>query len=142
MANPDLTRFIEAHRQSYQSALSEIRNGRKTSHWMWYIFPQLLGLGHRPISCYYSIRDLDEAEAFLRNPYLGGNLLEICRALLALHTDDATEVFGKPDDMKLRSSMTLFSLVDGCDPVFREVLDKYFGGKRDLRTLELLGLED
>ena len=142
MANPDLTRFTEAHRQSYQSALSEIRNGRKTSHWMWYIFPQLLGLGHSPISRYYSIRDLDEAEAFLRNPYLGGNLLEICRALLALHTDDATEVFGKPDDMKLRSSMTLFSLVDGCDPVFREVLDKYFGGKRDLRTLELLGKED
>ncbi|MBR6348694.1 MAG: DUF1810 domain-containing protein, partial [Spirochaetales bacterium] len=112
------------------------------SHWMWYIFPQLLGLGHSPISRYYSIRDLDEAEAFLRNPYLGGNLLEICRALLALHTDDATAVFGKPDDMKLRSSMTLFSLVDGCDPVFREVLDKYFGGKRDLRTLELLGKED
>lgn len=142
MANPDLTRFIEAHRQSYQSALSEIRNGRKTSHWMWYIFPQLLGLGHSPTSLYYAIRDLDEAEAFLRNPYLGGNLLEICRALLALHADDATAIFGKPDDMKLRSSMTLFSLVDGCDPVFREVLDKYFGGKRDLRTLELLGLED
>ena len=142
MANPDLTRFIEAHRQSYQSALSEIRNGRKTSCWMWYIFPQLLGLGHSPISRYYSIRNLDEAEAFLRNPYLGGNLLEICRALLALHTDDATAVFGKPDDMKLRSSMTLFSLVDGCDPVFREVLDKYFGGKRDFRTLELLGKED
>ena len=142
MKDPDLTRFIEAHRQSYQSAISEVRNGRKTSHWMWYIFPQLLGLGHSPISRYYSIRDLDEAEAFLRNPYLGGNLLEICRALLALHTDDATAVFGKPDDMKLRSSMTLFSLVDGCDPVFREVLDKYFGGKRDLRTLELLGLED
>lgn len=142
MKDPDLTRFIEAHRQSYQSALSEIRNGRKTSHWMWYIFPQLLGLGCSPTSLYYAIRDLDEAEAFLRNPYLGGNLLEICRALLTLHTDDATAVFGKPDDMKLRSSMTLFSLVDGCDPVFREVLDKYFGGKRDLRTLELLGKED
>ena len=138
----NLERFKQAQEDSYRQALQEIRGGRKRSHWMWYIFPQLLGLGYSPTSLYYAIRDLDEAEAFLRNPYLGGNLLEICRALLALHTDDATAVFGKPDDMKLRSSMTLFSLVDGCDPVFREVLDKYFGGKRDFRTLELLGKED
>ncbi len=141
MSYPNLTRFIEAHRQSYQSALSEIQKGRKTSHWMWYIFPQLLGLGHSPISRYFAIKDLEEAEAFLRDPYLGGNLLEICHTLLDLHTDNAAEVFGKPDDLKLRSSMTLFSLMDGSDPVFQDVLDKFFGGRRDLKTLELLQLD-
>ena len=141
MANTDLTRFIEAQREDYQRALAEIRNGRKTSHWMWYIFPQLVGLGFSQISRYYAIQDLEEAEAFLKDPFLGGNLLEISHALLALDTDNATEVFGQPDDMKLRSSMTLFSLVKDSDPVFRDALDKFFDGKHDSRTLELLGLK-
>ena len=140
MTYPDLERFIEAHKQSYRSALSEIRKGRKTSHWMWYIFPQLAGLGHSPISEYYAISNLDEAASFLQNPFLGGNLREICHALLALKTDNATEVFGKPDDMKLRSSMTLFSLAEGADPVFQDVLDRFFGGRPDSITLKLLGL--
>ena len=107
---------------------------------MWYIFPQIRGLGHSATSQYYAIHDLDEAAAFLHDPFLGGNLLEICHALLALNTSSAAEVFGWPDDMKLRSSMTLFALVPNADPVFQQVLDKYFGGKRDGRTLEILGL--
>ena len=135
----DLSRFTEAHKRAYQTALKEIQKGRKTSHWMWYIFPQIHGLGHSSTSRYYAIHGLDEAGAFLHDPYLGGNLLEICHALLALNTNNATEIFGKPDDMKLKSSMTLFSLVPDADPVFQNVLDKYFSGKRDHRTLEILG---
>lgn len=140
MDNFDISRFIEAHRRSYQSALTEIRNGRKISHWMWYIFPQMQGLGRSPTSQYYSIHSLDEAAAFLRDPYLGGNLREICHVLLSLETNNATEVFGKPDDMKLKSSMTLFSLVEGADTVFQDVLNKFYDGKRDYRTLNILGL--
>lgn len=140
MDNPDISRFVEAHKHSYQSALTEIRNGRKTSHWMWYIFPQIQGLGYSPTSRYYAIHSLDEAAAFLHDPYLGGNLLEICHVLLELGTSNATEVFGGPDDVKLKSSMTLFSLVPDADPVFQNVLDKYFGGKRDRRTMNILGV--
>ena len=134
----ELSRFINAHKQSYQNALEEIRNGHKYSHWMWYIFPQIHGLGKSSTSQYYAIKSLDEAAAFLHDSYLGGNLLEISHALLALNTNNATEVMGKPDDKKLRSSMTLFSLVPGADPVFQNVLDKFFGGKRDQRTLRIL----
>ena len=137
---PDLSRFVDAHKNAFQTALMEIRNGRKQSHWMWYIFPQIRGLGYSSMSQYYAIQDPDEAAAFLRDPYLGKNLLEICSALLELETNDAFEVFGAPDNRKLQSSMTLFSLVPDADPVFRSVLDKFFGGKRDHKTLELLGL--
>ena len=140
MDNLDISRFVEAHTRSYQSALAEIRNGRKISHWMWYIFPQMKGLGHSSTSQYYSIHSLDEAAAFLHDPYLGGNLLEICHSLTALETNNATEIFGRPDDVKLKSSMTLFSLVPDADPVFQNVLDKYYGGKRDRRTLKILGV--
>ena len=140
MDNMDISRFVEAHRHSYQIALTEIRNGKKISHWMWYIFPQVKGLGHSSTSEYYSIHSLDEAAAFLHDPYLGGNLLEICHALIELKTNNAEEVFGRPDDVKLRSSMTLFSLVPDADPVFQNVLDKYYSGKRDRRTLKILGV--
>ena len=140
MENLEITRFIEAHKHSYQNALAEIRNGRKTSHWMWYIFPQIRGLGRSSTSQYYAIQNLDEAAAFLQDPYLGRNLREICHVLLSLETNNATEVFGKPDDIKLKSSMTLFSLVKDTDPVFQEILNKYFGGKRDYRTLKILGI--
>ena len=107
---------------------------------MWFIFPQIHGLGHSSNSQYYAIQSLDEATAFLQDPYLGRNMLEICHVLLTLDTNNATEIFGKPDDMKLKSSMTLFSLVPDADPVFQNVLDKYFDGKRDHRTLKRLGL--
>ena len=136
----DLSRFTEAQMQSYGTALKEIQNGRKVSHWIWYIFPQIHGLGRSSFSQYYAIQSLDEAAAFLHDPYLGGNLLQICRALLALNTNNAKEVMGQPDDMKLRSSMTLFSLVPDSAPVFQNVLEKYFDGKRDNKTLTILNL--
>lgn len=133
-----LQRFEDAHRQDYETALAEIRRGRKTSHWMWYIFPQLKGLGYSPTAQYYGIENLAEAEAFLSHPVLGVHLVEISRALLALETNNADLVFGYPDNLKLRSSMTLFAQIREADPVFGQVLDKFFEGKPDQRTLELL----
>ena len=136
----DLERFVEAQRSDYATALSEIKNGRKQSHWMWYIFPQVLGLGYTSTSMTYSIKDLDEAAAYLLHPVLGNRLVEIYNALLQLETSDAHHVFGSPDNMKLRSSMTLFSLVPGADKVFQAVLDKFFDGKQDEKTLQLLNI--
>ena len=141
MTNFDLDRFIVAHQRDYEIALGEIKNGEKRSHWMWYIFPQMKGLGISTTSQYYAIHNLEEAKAFLQNPYLGKNLLEICNALMQLETNNATEVFGKPDDMKLRSSMTLFAYAAGADSVFVQVLDKFFGGKYDIRTKQMLNIE-
>lgn len=136
----DLSRFTEAHERSYLTALEEIGKGRKRTHWMWNIFPQIRGLGYSPASRYYAVRDLEEAAAFLRDPFLGGHLSEICGVLLELESCSAAEVFGRPDDMKLRSSMTLFSIVAGEDSVYQKVLDKFFEGKRDAQTLRILGL--
>ena len=135
----NLDRFRTAQQRSYQTALSEIRHGCKISHWMWYIFPQIAGLGMSPTSQYYAISGLDEAAAYLRDPVLGERLKEITNVLLSLDTCDASEVFGWPDDMKLRSSMTLFSQVGGADEVFGKVLDKYFRGEPDDMTMSLLG---
>ena len=140
MENFDLSRFTEAHRRAFQTALDEIRGGRKRSHWMWYIFPQIYGLGVTAMSQRYAIQSLDEATAFLNDPYLGGNLRTISEALLQLPTNDPHAVMGYPDDLKLRSCMTLFGLVAGENPVFQKVLDKYYGGVPDDRTLRLLGL--
>lgn len=137
--NSDLSRFTEAYQRDYDLALREIRAGRKESHWMWYIFPQFRGLGHSSLSQYYAIGSIEEASAFLRDPYLGLRLKEICHALLQLETNDPREVFyDPPDDKKLRSSMTLFAQVADGDDVFQNVLDKYFAGKQDGRTLSLL----
>lgn len=137
----DLSRFINAQQRSYQTALAEIRNGRKTSHWIWYIFPQIEGLGRSSTAQYYSIHNMEEAKAFMADPYLRHNLLEISEALLTLSSNNATEVMGIPDDMKLRSSMTLFMAAAPEQPVFQKVLDKFFNGKPDRWTLQLLGLE-
>lgn len=134
-ASFDLSRFTDAQRRSYPAALQEIRNGRKRTHWMWYIFPQLRGLGRSSTAEYYGIQSLDEAAAFLRDPYLGGNLREISDALLALEGDNPTAVFGWPDDLKLRSCMTLFAAVSPEDTVFQQVLDKYYGGRPDKLTM-------
>ncbi len=136
----DLGRFVSAQKRDYLTALEEIRCGRKRSHWMWYIFPQLRGLGMSSTSYFYGIENLDEARAFLDDPYLGGNLREISEALLALGTGDAYSVMGSPDDLKLRSSMTLFSLAAPEEPVFKKVLDKFYRGLPDPATLRLLGL--
>ena len=145
MANPnndkyDLKRFIEAQESDYSIALAEIKGGKKQSHWMWYIFPQVMGLGYTGTSITYGIKDLDEAAAYLNHEVLGKRLVEISNILLTLETNDAYKVFGGTDTMKLRSSMTLFSLVPGADKVFQLVLDKFFKGEQDERTLQLLGL--
>ena len=136
----DLRRFISAQKQDYLTALEEIRRGRKRSHWMWYIFPQLRGLGMSSTSYFYGIESLEEARAFLDDPYLGGNLREISQALLSLDTGDARSVMGSPDDLKLRSSMTLFSLAAPEEPVFKKVLEKFYRGVQDPTTLRILGL--
>lgn len=137
----DLNRFRLAHRNSYSTALTEIKNGRKVSHWMWYIFPQLKGLGHSSTSDYYGIRDLEEAKVFLKDSFLRNNLLEISSALLGVDCNDASIVMGRPDDMKLKSSMTLFSAAAPEEKVFKMVLEKYYSGKPDYRTLKMLGLQ-
>lgn len=132
-------RFEKAQQRDYETALAEIRSGQKRSHWMWYIFPQLKGLGRSPTAQYYGIADQEEAREFLNHPVLGTHLKEISRALLELTTSDADAVFGFPDNLKLCSSMTLFAKVSGEEnSVFHQVLDKYFGGKWDDRTLRLL----
>jgi uncharacterized protein (DUF1810 family) len=133
-----LQRFIDAQRKDYEIALSEIKHGRKRSHWMWYIFPQIQGLGFSSTSKLYAIKDLHEAASYLQHPVLGNRLIEICTELLALPGTDADAIFGSPDDLKLRSSMTLFCSVPGSNPIFSEVLDKFFKGAKDARTLEIL----
>jgi uncharacterized protein (DUF1810 family) len=136
---PNLQRFLDAQATDYAPALAEIKNGRKRSHWMWYIFPQIQGLGFSSISQRYAIQDLSEAAAYLQHPVLGARLKEISQALLGLAGSNATNIMGSPDDLKLRSSMTLFGAVPGAEPVFQQVLDKFFGGAPDSKTLQLLG---
>ena len=134
----DLSRFLKAQEYDYEQALKEIRSGRKRSHWMWYIFPQIQGLGVTRTSEFYAIRDLDEAKAYLADPVLGPRLKEISSALLELDGLSASEIFGYPDDLKLRSCMTLFCLADlNCD-IFQKVLEKYYDGRADDRTVRIL----
>lgn len=136
----ELTRFIEAQEMDYSRALSEIKRGKKTSHWIWYIFPQLTGLGRSSMCQYYGIRDLEEAKAYLADPVLRSRLVEICEVLLSLDTNDAREVMGEIDSRKLQSSMTLFDEATESLDVFQKVLNKYYNGKRDNRTLKMLGM--
>lgn len=133
----NLERFVEAQERSYECALNEIKKGRKCSHWMWYIFPQIKGLGHSSTAQYYAIQNKAEAEAYMKHPVLSGRLLEISEELLNIDSNDASEVFGYPDDLKLKSSMTLFSLVSR-KTVFKRVLDKFFDGEIDESTVEFL----
>jgi len=139
--NRDLQRFIKPHNQDFQTAFGEIKRGKKTSHWMWYIFPQIKELGFSETAKYYGIESLEEATEFLLHPQLGQNLVTITSELLKLGSNNATSIFGTPDDMKLRSSMTLFSLVSPANPIFQQVLDKFFDGKKDEQTIELLKLK-
>ena len=134
----DLSRFLEAQKNSYDTALREIRAGRKRSHWMWYIFPQIRGLGYSAMAQHYAIRDLGEAREYLQHPLLGPRLIEISEALLALEESDPRRVMGSPDDLKLRSCMTLFQCAAPDQPVFGKVLDKFYGGRPDGRTLEIV----
>lgn len=133
----DLKWFLKAQRQDYAAALSEIQAGHKRSHWMWYVFPQIQGLGFSETARYYAIKDAEEARAYVAHPVLGARLREISRVLLSLDSRDATEIMGRPDDVKLRSSMTLFAAVSD-DPVFQRILDEFFAGKADEKTLRIL----
>lgn len=133
-----LQRFIDAQEKSYSTALSEIINGKKRSHWMWYIFPQIRGLGMSEMSKLYAIEDMQEAAEFLNHPVLGSRLVRICVELLHLTGNDAHAIFGSPDDLKLHSSMTLFSLAPSADPVFQKVLDKFFAGTKDEQTVAII----
>ena len=135
-----LDKFVRAQERDYAEALREIQSGRKRSHWIWYIFPQMDGLGFSPTAQYYGIRDLEQAKDYMAHPVLGPRLVEISEALLALPTSDPGAVMGYPDDLKLCSSMTLFELAAPDEPVFGRVLDKFYGGRRDVLTLQLLGL--
>lgn len=138
MKKYNLDRFIKAQKRDYETALNEIRRGYKRSHWIWYIFPQIAGLGFSPTSQYYSIASIKEAEAYMENAYLRAHLLEISEALLTLDSRDPEQVMGHPDDLKLKSSMTLFAEAAPEETVFQAVLDQYFGGGKDQRTLDIL----
>lgn len=135
---PNLERFIIAQENSYANAFQEIRNGKKMSHWMWYIFPQLAGLGFSSTSQFYAIKDLNEAKEYLNHPILGKRLIEITTELFKYENLTAYEIFGSPDDKKLKSCMTLFSSVENAPDIFKQVLLKYFNGNPDSRTLKLL----
>jgi uncharacterized protein (DUF1810 family) len=134
-----LERFVQAQELDYDQALSEIRAGRKRSHWMWYVFPQFDGLGVSSTSRLYSIKSIAEAEAYLAHPVLGPRLLECASAALGVEGRSAADIFGTPDDMKLRSSATLFSLVSPAGSVFHQILGKYYKGQPDQSTLRLTG---
>jgi uncharacterized protein (DUF1810 family) len=141
MADPhDLDRFVRAQRGDYERALAEIRGGRKRSHWMWYIFPQYDGLGFSSTSKRYAIKSVAEAEAYLRHPVLGPRLVECAEAAVGVEGKSASEIFGSPDDLKLRSSATLFACVSPAGSVFERLLQKYFPGGRDAETLRLLDI--
>ncbi|MBD2119412.1 DUF1810 domain-containing protein [Trichocoleus sp. FACHB-262] len=134
----DLNRFVQAQERDYERALSEVKNGRKRSHWMWYIFPQFDGLGFSATSKQYAIKSVAEAKAYLSHPILGPRLIACGEAALNVEGRTAHEIFGSPDDMKLKSCATLFAYVSPEGSVFEQVLNKFFQGDRDQKTLDLL----
>jgi uncharacterized protein (DUF1810 family) len=136
----NLRRFVDAQADNYEDAISEIRGGRKRTHWMWYVFPQIDGLGFSSTAKHFAIKSIDEARAYLEHPVLGARLRECAEAALRIEGKSAAEVFGSPDDLKLKSSATLFACVSPPGSVFEQLLAKFYQGSRDARTLELLGL--
>jgi len=134
----DLDRFLKAQENDYDIALDELKAGHKRNHWIWYVFPQIAGLGRSPTSQFYAIKSLDEAAACLRHPILGGRLHECLKALHTLEQTSADQVFGELDAMKFRSSLTLFSEANPADPIVEVALDRWFGGRKDEKTLQLL----
>ena len=137
----NLDRFVRAQADIYDRALGELRRGKKQSHWMWFIFPQMDGLGSSAMTREYAIKSMDEARAYLGHPVLGMRLKECAEAVLAAEGRTALEIMGRPDDLKLRSSMTLFERAAGDDSVFAKLLNKYYAGERDAKTLAFLGNE-
>jgi uncharacterized protein (DUF1810 family) len=138
----DLNRFLKAQKADYQVAFAEIRAGRKQSHWIWYIFPQLKELCRSETAKYYGIRDFGEAKAYIKNEALRERLVEISEALLLLKENDIEKIMGFPDNLKLRSSMTLFHLAEPTIDTFEKVLNKYFDGKQDRKTVEIVQKHD
>lgn len=138
--NYNLDRFITAQERDYQMALQEIKNGYKSSHWMWYIFPQLVDLGYSSTAKFYGIKNKEEAIAYLQNEYLKNNLIEISMVLYELD-DNISNILGYPDDLKLKSCMTLFNYIDPSIDIFYKIIDKFYNGEYDGKTLELLKKE-
>jgi uncharacterized protein (DUF1810 family) len=142
MSDPfNLERFLEAQKTIYERVTTELRAGQKSSHWMWFIFPQIRGLGHTETSIFFSISSVPEAKAYLNHPVLGPRLRECCELLMQIEGRSASQIFGSPDDLKLRSSMTLFAQVTDRDSIFKRVVKRYFEGQLDQRTLDLLGIQ-
>ncbi len=140
MSDPfDLDRFVEAQRRIYAEALAELRRGRKTSHWMWFVFPQIAGLGTSPMARRYAISGLDEARAYVNHPILGARLIECTEVVNAVDGRSALEIFSSPDDLKFRSSLTLFAHAAPDTPIFTDALARYFGGDGDPLTLAKVG---
>ena len=135
----DLGRFVQAQERNYAEALAEIRRGEKRTHWMWYVFPQFAGLGFSSTSKLYAIKSIDEAKAYLSHPVLGPRLMECAEAALKIEGRSAREIFGSPDDLKLKSCATLFASMLPPDSVFERVLEKYYAGEKDAKTLGLIG---
>ncbi|MDO5346779.1 MAG: DUF1810 domain-containing protein [Lachnospiraceae bacterium] len=140
--NNGLERFLIAQQTYYRTALQEIKSGQKRSCWMWFTFPQIAGLGYSEIARYYAIKDLCEAKAYMEDYTLSSNLVEISQALLEVESNDATAVMGWPDDLKLKSSMALFAVTKPECGVFQKVLDKFFYGEKDQKTLKILSNQD
>lgn len=134
----DLDRFLEAQQQTYENALREIRQGSKQTHWMWFIFPQLRGLGFTDYNIFYGIENLKEASRYLNHPILGNRLVEITRQCLRSRIKTALEILGRPDERKLKSCMTLFAELRAAPGCFRQVLEKYYNGEQDEKTLQIL----
>lgn len=132
----NLNRYLEAQKYDYEQALQEIKNGKKESHWMWYMFPQITGLGRSDTAKYYEIKSLSEAKEYLNNEILKNRLIEMCQSLLNLKNDDPIEIFGPIDALKLKSSMTLFSYVSDND-IFNQVLEKFYNNEHDLNTIDI-----
>jgi uncharacterized protein (DUF1810 family) len=135
----NLSRFLQAQEEDYERTLAEIESGQKRTHWMWYIFPQLDGLAFSSTAKHYAIKDVNEARAYLEHPVLGLRLQQCAEAAVQVEGRSAREIFGSPDDLKLKSCATLFAHVSPTGSVFERLLGKYYQGQRDVKTLELLG---
>lgn len=133
-------RFLQAQEDDFEQAFSEIKRGKKRTHWMWYIFPQFDGLGFSSTAKHYSVKSIEEARAYLEHPVLGPRLMECAEAVISVEGRSASEIFGYPDDLKLKSCATLFACVSPPGSVFERLLEKYYGSQRDQKTLRLLGI--
>ncbi len=136
--NYDLQRYIDAHDKYYNIAKTELKNGKKQSHYMWFIFPQIQGLGFSKTSKYYAIKNIEEAKAYINNKILKAHMQELLQILLSLNTNDACNIFGEPDNTKLKSCLTLFKYAEPDNEIYSQLLDKFFDGQEDILTLKII----